>query len=58
MTALQIVQLLDLAVQVAQHAGVSMARYNAMRESSASGRLTPEQLQQLAEEARQSLNKL
>jgi hypothetical protein len=57
-TALQIVQLLDLAVQVAQQAGVSMARYNAMRESSASGRLTPEQLQQLADDARRSLDKL
>lgn len=58
MTALQIVQLLDLAVGVAINAGVSLERYNQLRAQSPTGRLTPEQLQELADQARQSVDRL
>jgi len=58
MNPLQVVQLLDLAVQAAINAGVSIERYNAMRAASASGKLTPEQLEELARQARASVDKL
>jgi hypothetical protein len=58
MNALQAVQLLALALDLARSAGVNMDRFQAMRAASPTGQLTPEQLKELADEARLSVGKL
>ena len=57
MTPMQIAQMLDLAVTLAQSVGMSIERYKAMRDA-AGGSLTNEQLAELAAQARQSVEKL
>ena len=57
MTPMQIAQMLDLAVTLAQSVGMSIERYKAMRDA-AGGSLNQEQLAELAAQARRSLDKL
>jgi hypothetical protein len=58
MNTVEIVRLLDAVIGLAISAGINVERYNALRAQSASGRLTDEQLQQLAESARKSVGQL
>jgi hypothetical protein len=58
MNTVDVVRLLDIAVGLAISAGVNLDRYHALRAQSASGRLTAEQLEQLAAAARQKVEKL
>jgi hypothetical protein len=51
MTAIEIVQLLDLVVSIAIRSGISVAQFHAMREASG-GNLTKEQVEELAKAAR------
>jgi hypothetical protein len=58
MNTLEVVRLLDAVISLAISAGVSVERYNALRAQSASGRLTAEQLEELAASARQKVERL
>lgn len=50
MNALEIIRLLDAAVNLAAKAGVSIARYQELKDASG-GTLTDEQIEQLAQES-------
>ena len=53
-----IIRLVDSALTLASKAGISIAKINAMREASADGHLTPEQIEQLAQSAHDSVRRL
>ncbi len=57
MSALQIVQLVNMVLNLAANAGINLARLNAMRELNG-GSLSDEQLEQLAQEAKDAVGKL
>lgn len=58
MSPLEIIRLVDAAIALAISAGINIDRYNALRAQSASGKLTDEQLQELASGARQRIEDL
>lgn len=57
MNALELVRALDALLTVAISAGINIAKLTALREASG-GTLTIEQIQELAAEARQSIDRL
>ena len=57
MNTLEVVRVLDAAVALALKAGVSIARYQELREQ-AGGNLTDEQVEQLARESDDAVGRL
>lgn len=57
MSALEVIRVLDAVVALAASAGVSIARYQELREQSG-GSLTPEQVEQLARESDEAVGRL
>jgi mevalonate kinase len=57
MNAIEIVRLLDAIVGLAMSAGISLARYQAMKDASG-GTLTDEQIQELAADAKKAVDRL
>lgn len=57
MNTLEIVRLLDAIVALALRAGISIARYQELREQSG-GNLTDEQVEQLAQESEDAVGRM
>jgi hydroxyethylthiazole kinase-like sugar kinase family protein len=55
---LVLLQIADAALSGLQKYKISAAKLAAMQEQNANGRLTPEQLEQLAQQAHESVSKL
>jgi hypothetical protein len=53
-----LIQAADALLHLLQNAGVSKAKFDALRAQNAGGRLTAEQVQTLASEARQAVSAL
>lgn len=58
MNAIEVIRLLDAAIGLAVSVGVNVDRVRSMQEQNADGRLRPDQVDQLAEAARQAVARL
>lgn len=58
MSVIEVLTILNAAMNLASEAGVNIARYNAMRELSDDGTLTLAQLKELESDAKSALSRL